>query len=143
MGSYEIGTVTDPCHQSFLFSFSGPPLPTQTHKINSLSISSEGNLLCSLDLKGYTDAELNVLSWICQLMLSHTYTPKFTNAKSNIHSPRYTDAKSNVHSPSYANSKSDLHFWKRLMTFYFPSRDHACVFLHLASMFMIWILPPH
>lgn len=83
-------------------SFSGSPSPT--HKINSVSISSEGNLLCSLDLKGYTDARLNVLSWICQLMLSHMYTPRFTDAESNVHFIRYADAKSNVHSPRYASS---------------------------------------
>lgn len=75
MGSYEIRTATDPCHQPFLFSFSGSPSPTHKHKINSVSISSEGNLLCSLDLKGYTDAKLNVLFWICQLMLSHSTLP--------------------------------------------------------------------
>lgn len=98
--------------------------------------------ICSLDLKGYTDAKLNVLSWICQLMLSHTYTPRFTDAESNIHFIRYADAKSNVHSSRYASFKSDLLFWKRLMTFYFTSRDHACVFLNLASM-LTWILPPH
>ena len=98
MGSYEIRTVTDPRHQPFLFSFSGPPSPAHKHKINSVGISSEENLLCSLELKGYTDAKLNVLSWICQLMLSHTYTPRFTDVESNIHFIRYADAKSNVHS---------------------------------------------